>query len=63
MLRLLATGQSNEEIARNLGVNESTVKSHVSSIFSRVGVQGRTQASLHAARLGLAPTAALEKGC
>jgi len=62
VLRLLATGQSNKEIARNLGVNESTVKSHVSSILSKLGVQGRTQAALHAARIGLVPTSALDKG-
>lgn len=62
VLRLLATGQSNKEIARNLRINESTVKSHVSSILSKLGVQGRTQAALHAARIGLVPTAALGTG-
>ena len=62
VLRLLATGQSNKEIARNLGVNESTIKSHVSSILAKLGVQGRTQAALHAARIGLVPTSALDKG-
>jgi NarL family two-component system response regulator LiaR len=62
VLRLLATGQSNKEIARNLGVNESTIKSHVSSILSKLGVQGRTQAALHAARIGLVPNLALDKG-
>jgi len=62
VLRLLATGQSNKEIARNLGVNESTIKSHVSSILSKLGVQGRTQAALHAVRIGLVPTSALDKG-
>jgi DNA-binding NarL/FixJ family response regulator len=62
VLRLLATGQSNKEIARTLGVNESTIKSHVSSILGKLGVQGRTQAALHAARIGLVPTSAFDKG-
>ncbi len=55
VLRLLAVGQSNKEIARELHVNESTVKSHVSSILAKLGVQGRTQAALHAVRMGLVP--------
>ncbi|MFN8536780.1 MAG: response regulator transcription factor [Thermomicrobiales bacterium] len=59
VLRLLAVGQSNKEIARNLGVNESTIKSHVSNILAKLGVQGRTQAALHAVRSGLVPAAAL----
>jgi DNA-binding NarL/FixJ family response regulator len=61
VLRLLAIGQSNKEIARNLGVNESTIKSHVSNILAKLGVQGRTQAALHAVRSGLVPTAALRQ--
>ena len=61
VLRLLATGQSNKEIARNLSINESTVKSHVSNILNKLGVQGRTQAALHAVRIGLIPPAALDK--
>ena len=55
VLRLLARGQSNKEIARELHVNESTVKSHVSSILAKLGVQSRTQAALHAAKIGLVP--------
>lgn len=61
VLRLLAVGQSNKEIARNLGVNESTIKSHVSNILAKLGVQGRTQAALHAVRSGLVPAAALRQ--
>jgi two-component system, NarL family, response regulator LiaR len=61
VLRLLAIGQSNKEIARNLGVNESTIKSHVSNILAKLGVQGRTQAALHAVRSGLVPSAALRQ--
>jgi len=61
VLRLLATGQSNKGIARNLSINESTVKSHVSNILDKLGVQGRTQAALHAMRIGLIQASALDK--
>ncbi len=40
VLRLLAAGQSNKEIAPNLGVNESPIESPVSSILSKLGVPG-----------------------
>jgi DNA-binding NarL/FixJ family response regulator len=53
VLRLLAKGLANKEIARELAIGDKTVKSHVSSILSKLGVQSRTQAALHAARLGL----------
>ena len=53
VLRLLAVGKANKEIARELGVGEQTVKSHVSNILAKLGVQSRTQAALHAARIGL----------
>ncbi len=55
VLRLLADGQSNKEIARNLSIGEKTVKTHVSSILSKLGVQSRTQAVLAAMRAGLIP--------
>jgi len=58
VLRLLARGQSNKEIARELHVNESTVKSEVRSILAKLGVQRRTQAALHAAKIGLVPSEA-----
>ncbi len=61
VLRLLAQGQSNKEIARELRVNESTVKSHVSSILAKLGVQGRTQAALHAVRMGLVPAPTVDR--
>jgi NarL family two-component system response regulator LiaR len=57
VLRLLADGQSNKEIARNLTIGEKTVKTHVSSILSKLGVQSRTQAVLQAMRDGLTPPA------
>lgn len=53
VLRLLARGLANKEIARELHVAEKTVKTHVSSIFSKLGVVSRTQAALYAANIGL----------
>ncbi|HKV57181.1 MAG TPA: response regulator transcription factor [Ktedonobacteraceae bacterium] len=53
VLRLLAQGQSNKQIARRLNNTEQTIKSHVSRIFSKLGVQSRTQATLYAIRTGL----------
>ena len=53
VLRLLAQGQSNKEIARALHITEQTVKSHVSHILDKLGVPCRTQAALYAMRMGL----------
>jgi NarL family two-component system response regulator LiaR len=55
VLRLLARGKANKEIAQHLGIGERTVKSHVSSILAKLGVQSRTQAALHTTRIGLVP--------
>lgn len=49
----LAHGRSNREIARSLAVTEKTVKTHVSAILAKLGVQDRTQAALYAVRAGL----------
>ncbi len=53
VLRLLAQGQSNKEIAHHLSIVEDTVKTHVRHILAKLGVQSRTQATLCAMRLGL----------
>ena len=53
VLRLLAAGRANKEIARELSIGEQTVKTHVSSILGKLGVQSRTQAALYAQRAGL----------
>jgi DNA-binding NarL/FixJ family response regulator len=53
VLRLLAQGQSNKEIARALDLVEETVKSHVRHILGKFGVQSRTQALLAAIQLGI----------
>jgi two-component system, NarL family, response regulator LiaR len=55
VLRLLARGLANKEIARDLSIAEKTAKTHVSNILSKLGVQSRTQAALYAARIGLIP--------
>ena len=49
----VARGRSNREIARELSLSEKTVKTHVSAILGKLGVQDRTQAALHAVRTGL----------
>jgi NarL family two-component system response regulator LiaR len=55
VLRLIASGMSNKEIARELVLNERTVKGHVSNILSKLALADRTQAALYAVRQGLAP--------
>jgi DNA-binding NarL/FixJ family response regulator len=54
VLALIAAGHSNREIARILSVAEKTVKTHVSNVLMKLGVQDRTQAALYAVRHGLA---------
>jgi len=55
VLRLIAGGLANKDIARELFITEKTVKSHVSNIFGKLGVRSRTQAALYAGRIGLLP--------
>ena len=55
VLRLLAHGCANKQIGRDLGIAEKTVKTHVSNILGKLGVQSRTQAALYAGRVGLVP--------
>lgn len=52
----IARGRSNREIARELGLAEKTVKTHVSAILMKLGVADRTQAALYAAKQGLGGT-------
>lgn len=54
VLRLVASGRSNQEIAGTLVVSEATVRTHVSSILSKLHLASRTQAALYALREGLA---------
>lgn len=53
VLRLIARGRANKEIAAALGVSERTVKFHVSGILARLGAGNRTEAVSRAAQLGL----------
>lgn len=53
VLRLLAQGKANKEIAAALSIGENTVKTHVSNVLEKLGVQSRTQAALYAAQIGL----------
>jgi NarL family two-component system response regulator LiaR len=50
VLRLLAKGMSNKEIALALGVAEKTVKTHVSNVLQKLHLADRTQAALYAVR-------------
>jgi two-component system, NarL family, response regulator LiaR len=61
VLRLLARGKANRQIASTLFVEEKTVKAHVSSILMKLGVRSRTQAALHAVRAGLVSTEELSE--
>jgi NarL family two-component system response regulator LiaR len=55
VLRLIAGGLSNGEIARELTLSEKTVKTHVSSILSKLHLADRTQAAIYALKKGLGP--------
>jgi two-component system, NarL family, response regulator LiaR len=61
VLRLLVQGMSNKEIAHHLALGEKTIKTHISHILSKLGVQSRTQAALAAVRLGLVPPTSLSQ--
>jgi DNA-binding NarL/FixJ family response regulator len=53
VVRFIGGGESNKAIAGALGISERTVRAHVSSILSKLGLKSRTQAALWAAREGL----------
>jgi NarL family two-component system response regulator LiaR len=53
VLRLLAGGKTNKAMALELSIGEKTIKTHVSRILGKLGVQSRTQAALYAGRIGL----------
>lgn len=53
VVQLLADGLTNKEIANRLGISDHTVKFHVNGIMGKLGVETRTEAVVHAARLGI----------
>ena len=53
VLRFIGKGLSNKEIASALNIGEKTVKTHVSSVLSKLGVSSRTQAALYAVKIGV----------
>ncbi len=53
VLRLLAAGQSNKEIANRLSVSPNTVKTHIANLFGKLEVGRRTEAILRARELGM----------
>jgi two-component system, NarL family, response regulator LiaR len=61
VLRLLARGKANKQIARELFVAVSTVKTHVNNLYRKLDISSRTQAALYAARIGLVSTEELSE--
>src|SRR2546428_13391552 len=53
ILKLLATGQANKQIARKLHISEKTVRNHVSPMYEKLHIYARSQAVLYAVRKGL----------
>ena len=57
VLRLVAYGRSNRQIARLLGIGEHTVETHVGNLLDKLGVASRVEAAVWAARVGAVKTA------
>lgn len=53
VLRFIALGKSNKEIASDFHITEKTVKTHVSNLLGKLGMTARTQAAIFAVRKGM----------
>jgi DNA-binding NarL/FixJ family response regulator len=53
IVRLVALGMRNAEVAENLGVGEGTVKTHLNNVFHKLNLRDRVELTLHAIRIGL----------
>ena len=56
VLRMVAEGKSNQEIARALQVTENTVEKHMSNVLDKLGLRSRTEAALWVVKHGLLET-------
>lgn len=55
VLALISRGLRNADVARQLGMADGTVSTHIKSIYRKLGISSRAEASWHAARMGLSP--------
>jgi two-component system, NarL family, response regulator LiaR len=60
VIRLVAQGRSNAEIAQALIISDKTVKTHISNVLSKLGLQDRTQLAIYAIKNSLVDSPALK---